>query len=204
MLRVVAALPHLGRGRAATAAILGSACFIVANSLLTAVFGVAAFAQSTIGRSFLGGTAGVQDLNDDVYGGPLFTTAGIGLLLFLAGAILLGAAISRAGAELRWVGVGFAATLVLFVLGFVFLDVAQPIGAALLAVVGVILALRLPRSVGDRPERSAYPAARSLGGLASGSKTPVSYASTTAWTRSRRSSFWRMCVMWVLTVASLM
>src|SRR5205823_2227996 len=36
------------------------------------------------------------------------------------------------------------------------------------------------------------------------SNSPVSYASTTAWTRSRRSSFWRMCVMCVLTVVSLM
>jgi hypothetical protein len=34
--------------------------------------------------------------------------------------------------------------------------------------------------------------------------SPVSWARTTAWTRSRRPSFWRMCVMWVFTVASLM
>src|SRR5205085_10062992 len=36
------------------------------------------------------------------------------------------------------------------------------------------------------------------------SKSPVSDARTTAWTRSRRSSFWRMCVLCVLTVVSLM
>jgi hypothetical protein len=34
--------------------------------------------------------------------------------------------------------------------------------------------------------------------------SPVWYASTTAWTRSRRPSFWRMCVTCVLTVVSLM
>jgi hypothetical protein len=34
------------------------------------------------------------------------------------------------------------------------------------------------------------------------SKSPVSYASTTAWTRSRRFSFWGICVMCVLTVVS--
>ena len=34
--------------------------------------------------------------------------------------------------------------------------------------------------------------------------SPVWYASTTTWTRSRRPSFWRMCVTWVLTVVSLM
>ena len=42
------------------------------------------------------------------------------------------------------------------------------------------------------------------GGRPSASKSPVSYASTTAWTRSRRLSFCRMCVMCVLTVVSLM
>ena len=36
------------------------------------------------------------------------------------------------------------------------------------------------------------------------SKRPVWYASTTAWTRSRRRSFCRMCVTCVLTVVSLM
>ncbi len=45
---------------------------------------------------------------------------------------------------------------------------------------------------------------RSLVRTASGSKNPAWYASTTAWTRSRRPSFWRMCVTCVLTVVSLM
>ena len=38
----------------------------------------------------------------------------------------------------------------------------------------------------------------------SASKIPVWYASTTAWTRSRRPSLERMCVTWVFTVVSLM
>jgi len=38
---------------------------------------------------------------------------------------------------------------------------------------------------------------------ASASRRPVWYASTTAWTRSRRPSFCRMCVTCVLTVVSL-
>ena len=33
-------------------------------------------------------------------------------------------------------------------------------------------------------------------------KSPISYASTTARTRSRRLSFWSMCVMCVLTVVA--
>jgi hypothetical protein len=69
------------------------------------------------------------------------------------------------------------------------------------------------RCAGPRPQRQSREpravqrAGRSSGllaGCASAAKRRVSWASTTAWTRSRRLSFWRMCVMCVLTVASLM
>jgi hypothetical protein len=145
LLGFVAALAFLVRGPAVTAAVLGTASMIVGNVLFTAVFGVAAFAQPAIGRAFLDGASGVRELNEDVYGTPLFATAGIGLFFFVAGAILLGVTIARVGRPLKWVGIAFSASLVLFVLGFVFLDIAQPIGGALLAGVGVVLALRLPR-----------------------------------------------------------
>lgn len=144
VLGVVATLAFLARGRAATGAILGAACFVVGNVLFAALFGVAAFAQPAIGEAFLDGTPGVRVLNDNVYGTPLFATAGIGFLFFLAGAILLGVAIARTGRPLKWVGIGFAASLVLFVLGFLLLEIAQPVGGALFAVIGVALALRLP------------------------------------------------------------
>lgn len=150
LLGVVAALAFLVRGPAVTAAILGAASMIVGNVLFTALFGVAAFAQPAIGRAFLEGASGVRDLNDDVYGTPLFATAAVGFLFFLAGAILLGLAIARVAQPLRWVGIGFGASLVLFVLGFLLLDVAQPIAGVLLAVVGVVLALRLPRYSSQR------------------------------------------------------
>jgi hypothetical protein len=75
---------------------------------------------------------------------PLFATAAVGFVFFLAGAILLGIAIARVGQPMKWIGIGFAATLVLFVLGFLFLEIAQPIGGALFALVAVMLALRLP------------------------------------------------------------
>jgi hypothetical protein len=144
LLGIVAALAFLVRGRAVTPAILGAACFIVANVLLTAVFGVAAFAQPAIGNAFLDGMSGVRELNEDVYGPAVFATAGVGMLFFVAGAILLGVAIAGVGGPMKWIGIGFAASVVIFVLGFLMLDVAQPIGGALLAVVGVMLALRLP------------------------------------------------------------
>lgn len=145
LLGTVAALAFLARGRAATAAVLGASAFIVGNVLFSALFGVAAFAQPAIGEAFLDGRSGVRELNDDVYGAPLFATAALGFVFFLAGAILLGIAIARVGRPLKWIGIAFAATLVLFVLGFLMLDIAQPIGGALFALVGVALALRLPK-----------------------------------------------------------
>jgi hypothetical protein len=154
LLGIVAALAFLVRGRAVTPTVIGASCFIVGNVLLTAVFGVAAFAQPAIGSAFLDGMSGVRELNEDVYGPALFATAGVGLLFFVAGAILLGVAIARVGGPMKWIGIGFAASVVVFVLGFLTLDIAQPIGGALLALVGVALALRLPnyatQAVGDR------------------------------------------------------
>jgi hypothetical protein len=154
LLGIVAALAFLVRGSAVTPAVIGASCFIVGNVLLTAVFGVAAFAQPAIGSAFLDGMSGVRELNEDVYGPALFATAGVGLLFFVAGAILLGVAIARVGGPMKWIGTGFAASVVVFVLGFLTLDIAQPIGGALLALVGVALALRLPnyatQAVGDR------------------------------------------------------
>ena len=158
---IVAALAYLVRGRAVTAAVLGAASFIVGNVLLTSVFGVAAFAQPAIGDAFLGGMSGVRELNEDVYGPPLFATAGTGLVLFLAGASLLGVAIARLSASMKWIGIGFAASILVFVLGFLMLDVAQPIGGALFALVGIALALRLPAQASR--ERAVEPRAEHTG-----------------------------------------
>ena len=145
LLGVVAALAFLVRGPAVAAAIVGAALTIVGNVLVTAVFGVAAFAQPAIGRAYLGGTPGVPELNEDVYGTPLFATVGVGLLLFIAGAVLLGFAIARVGGALRWAGIGYATGLVLFaVFGFA-LSVAQPVAGALAAAAGAVVAVVLPR-----------------------------------------------------------
>jgi hypothetical protein len=155
LLGVVATLAFLVRGPAVTAAILGAASTIVGNVLFTALFGVAAFAQPAIGRAFLDGAPGVRELNEDVYGTPLFATAGIGFLFFLVGGIVLGVVMARSARPLRWVGIGYAASLVLFVLGFLVLDIAQPVAGVLLAVVGVVLALRLPRYSSAAPGMTA-------------------------------------------------
>jgi hypothetical protein len=147
-LGVVAALAFLARGPTARAAIIGSALTIAGNVLVTAVFGAAAFAQPAIGRAYLDGAPGVPELNDDVYSTPLFATAGLGLLLFALGGIVLGVAIARVGGPLRWAGIGYGASVALFVLGFLTFRLAQPVAGALLAAVGAVLALRLPRRLG--------------------------------------------------------
>jgi hypothetical protein len=95
LLAVLALLGFLVRGPAVTAAIVGTALTMVGNVGNIALFGVAAFAQPAISRACLNGAQGVPELNDDVYGTPLFATAGFAILCFIAGAILLGLAIAR-------------------------------------------------------------------------------------------------------------
>ena len=83
--------------------------------------------------------------DEDVYGTPLFATAGIAILCFVAGAILVGVAIARSGRPLRWMGIGYAVSLALFPIFFFTFAAAAPVAAAVFAAVGVVLALRLPR-----------------------------------------------------------
>jgi hypothetical protein len=145
LLGVVAALLFLVRGPAVTAAIAGTALTIVGNVGNIALFGVAAFAQPAIGRAYLNGAERIPDLNDDVYGTPLFATAGVAILCFVAGAILIGVAIARTGGPLRWPGIGYAVSLALFPILFFTFAAAAPVAAALFTAVAVVVAVRLPR-----------------------------------------------------------
>jgi hypothetical protein len=145
LLGVVAALAFLARGPAITAAIAGTALTIVGNVGNIALFGVAAFAQPAIGRAYLDGAEGVPELNEDVYGTPLFATAGVAILCFVVGAILVGVAIARVGGPLRWPGIGYAASLALFPILFLTFAAAAPVAAAIFAAVGIVVAVRLPR-----------------------------------------------------------
>jgi hypothetical protein len=124
--------------------ILGGALGLVANTLVTAVFAAAAFAQPAIGRAFLAGGAGMPALNDDVYGAPLFATAAVGLLLFIAGAVVFGRAVARSSAALRWPGYGYAAGLSLFVVAAFALPVLQPVAGVVTTAAAVLVAMRLP------------------------------------------------------------
>jgi hypothetical protein len=84
---------------------------------MVAVFGVAAFAQPAIGKSFLAGHQDVIGLSSSVYGTPLNVTVAVGLLLFFAGAVVFAIAISRSGSLPRSAGILFAAAVPVFAIG---------------------------------------------------------------------------------------
>ncbi|HEU4425745.1 MAG TPA: hypothetical protein VFR67_24680 [Pilimelia sp.] len=116
-------------------ALWGLVTGVLGNTLITAVFGVAAFAQPAIGRAFLDGVAAADPLYDDVNGAPLFATAGLGVLLFSAATIVYGVAVIRTGLVPRLVGIAFAAGGPVFaVVGLILANFVQSIGAALLVV----------------------------------------------------------------------
>ena len=105
---------------------------------LVSVFGVAAFFQPAIGRAFLGGAGEVATaINEEVYGVTLFAVAGLSMLLFIAGAVLLGMAARKTPTLPSWAGITFAASAVLFVFGFLFIDVVQPVAGLGIAAAGI-------------------------------------------------------------------
>jgi hypothetical protein len=127
---VLARLNHLRVARwALVTAVLG-------NTLVTAVFGAAAFAQPAIGRAYLAGhTDDIVALNKDVYGAPLGLTAFPGIALLTTGILLFGIGVARSGRLPKLAGIGLAIGGPLFaVVGFVLSDFVQSIGAALLLV----------------------------------------------------------------------
>ena len=144
VLGLVAALWFLVAGPTARRAVWGAAAGIVGTVVTTSVLGPAAFAQPAIGRAYQDGLTGIEAVDEDVYGTPLFATAGVGLLGLVVGAILLGTAISRSRPDLRLAGIGYAVLLPVFaVIGIPFGPV-QPVAALALTFVTVLIARRLP------------------------------------------------------------
>jgi hypothetical protein len=123
---------------------------------LASVFGAAAFAQPAIGRAFLDGDAAVaQAINADVYGVPLSATAGLSILLFVAGGILLGTAARRVPAWPRWAGTAFAACVTVFAVGvFVEVPFVQPLAG--IGVAGAGVAIARAAAVSDRAAAMAF------------------------------------------------
>lgn len=113
-------------------AITGMVAMIISNTLVSSIFGVAAFAQTAMGRLFMAGQQNALDYYNEVYNGTLFGTALIALLLFMFGGIVAGNAISASGIFPRWTGWVMAISMVGFVLSTFLLDIGQSIFSALL------------------------------------------------------------------------
>lgn len=105
----VALLLYLSDRPVAKMAAAGAVASVAANTLNTAVFGVAAFAQPALGRAFLSGQESAQDLYSMIYAAPLFGTAILGLLLQIVGGVFLGIGIASSGRFPRWAGWLYAA-----------------------------------------------------------------------------------------------
>ena len=88
---------------------------VLGNTVTSAIFGVAAFGQTALGRAYLAGQKAAPALYNEIYSAPLFLTAIVGLLFFITGGILVGLAIARSGRLPRWAGWLYAVTAVTFV-----------------------------------------------------------------------------------------
>ena len=85
---------HFRDTRRAGRAVIGMVATVSANVLLSAVFGIAAFAQPAMGRLFLAGAQNAEEFYDEVYGAPLLVTALLGLVLFMVGGALMGSSLA--------------------------------------------------------------------------------------------------------------
>lgn len=143
---VAALAMHLSDTRAAGRAFVGMALTILGNTLVTAIFGIAAFAQPAMGRAFLSGRTDGPYFYNAVYGAPLFVTVITGLLLFIVGGLLVGIAISASGRLPKWAGVSYAIAIPLFAISGFTIDIGQSFASALLTIAAVAVAWRATRS----------------------------------------------------------
>lgn len=139
-LGVVGVVLYLQDNRAVGKAITGMAATVLANTLNTAVFGVAAFAQPALGQAFLAGQQNALDLYNLVYAAPLFGTVLLALLMLIIGGVFTGVAVATSGRFPRWAGWLYAATLAAFALSVFIFSTAQSVITALLIVATVAIA----------------------------------------------------------------
>ena len=113
---------------------------IFGKVLLTAVFGIAAGAQPAIGRAFLAGEQGIQQLYQEVYSAPVFGMAGAGVLLLSAAFVLLGWATVASELLPRWSGVALALGGPLIGIAGLIFGPSQTLGALLILGAGMGIA----------------------------------------------------------------
>ena len=137
---VVGLMLYLQDSKVAGRAITGMVAAVVSNTLVSSIFGVAAFGQTAMGRMFLAGQQSAADFYPEVYNGTLFGTAVIALLLFMIGGVFTGNAITASGFFPRWTGWVYAISIVVFVLSNFLLDIGQSIASALLFIATITIA----------------------------------------------------------------
>jgi hypothetical protein len=142
---VVALLIYLHDTPPLRRAAAGMTATVAGNTITSAIFGVAAFAQPAMGRMFQEGAQNSLEFYNEVYGAPLFGSAVVGLLLFIAGGILVGSAIVASGRIPRWAGWTYAISTTVFVLSNFLLPAAQSPASALLFVATVAVAWTVSR-----------------------------------------------------------
>ena len=125
----------------ARTALRGMSAFVAGQVLMTVGFGVAAVFQPAIGRAFQDGNDAVaRAVNEDVYGPEVFGTIGVGLLLFVVGAALLGTAAARSGVGPVWAGRVLAIAAPVFAVAGFTLEILQPVAGLAIAVSAAALA----------------------------------------------------------------
>jgi hypothetical protein len=140
---------YLQDSKVAGRAITGMVATVAGNTITSSIFGVAAFAQTAMGRMYLAGEQNALDFYNQVYNGSLFGTALVGLLLFVLGGVFTGLAIAASGRLPRWAGWVYAVATVGFVLSAFLFEVGQSIASALL--VGATVAVAWSARRGDQP-----------------------------------------------------
>jgi hypothetical protein len=130
-------------------ALRGLVLSVAGMAFIMTLFGAATFAQPAIGRAYLGGQQAAVVINSDLYGAPAVAVGLTGGLLYSAGALLLGAALWRAGTLPRWTGPLYAVAVPLISIIGLAVGVAQPVGAVLLTISGTWIA----SAVWTRPVR---------------------------------------------------
>ncbi len=137
---VVGLTMYLQDSKAVGRAITGMVAAVVSNTLVASIFGVAAFAQTAMGRMFQAGQQNALDFYNQIYNDTLFGVALVALLLFMMGGLFIGSAIAACSFFPRWTGWAYAISIVGFVLSTFLLDIGQSISSALLFIATVAVA----------------------------------------------------------------
>jgi hypothetical protein len=137
----VALAVHLSTSRAARMALWGMAAFAASQVVTSSVFGVAAFFQPAVGRAYLNGQQDVaRAINVDVYGAEVFAVVGVGILLMIIGAVLLGSAAARARVGPVWAGIGFAVAVPVFAIGGQIFGILHTVAGLAIVITSALLA----------------------------------------------------------------